>query len=146
MFEIVFGAFLATAGYGILFNIERRFLLLGGLCGAIGGFVYILFQNVIGNEFTALFLGSLCVSITAEILARKYRTPVTTFVVCGIIPLVPGGTMYYTMLEVVKGNNVLAMELVVQSLSYAGAVALALILVSSATRVIFANKRKSRIV
>lgn len=144
MLEVVVGSFLATTGYGILFNIERRFLLLGGLCGAIGGFVYSILMVSKFQEFSALFLAAICVSMTSEILARKFKTPVTTFVVCGIIPLVPGGTMYYTMLEIVQGNNSLAMEFAIQALSYAGAVALAIIMVSSIARIVFAGKRRNK--
>jgi uncharacterized membrane protein YjjB (DUF3815 family) len=42
-------------------------------------------------------------------MARIIKAPVTIFLICSIIPLVPGSGMYYTMLECVKGsiNNAL---------------------------------------
>ena len=35
--------------------------------------------------------------IYAEVLARSLKTPATLFVVPAILPLVPGGSLYYTM-------------------------------------------------
>ncbi|MGL5977877.1 MAG: threonine/serine exporter family protein [Erysipelotrichaceae bacterium] len=140
MMITLIGSFLASVGFGIAFNIDRSHLFFGGVCGMLGGAVYYLILHYPSSEFMALFFAAVCVSICSEVLARRYRTPVTTFVVCGIIPLVPGGTMYYTMLEVVNGNGSLALELGFQALAYAGAIAMAIIIVSSVTRLLLCRK------
>ncbi|MNO98746.1 hypothetical protein D3C76_905000 [compost metagenome] len=62
------------------------------------------------------------------------KTPVTTFVICALIPLVPGGGMYYTMYEVVQGNIDKALSLGLETLASAGALALGIIFVSTLTR------------
>ena len=43
------------------------------------------------------------VSALAELLARLLKAPATIFLVIGIIPLVPGGGLYYTM-DYIKGT------------------------------------------
>ena len=135
------GAFIASVGFGIVFHIDERHLLKAGLCGIIGGFVYELAHLAAFSEFVALFLAAVCVSITSEILARKVHTPVTTFLICGIIPLVPGGPMYFTMLEVVRGNTAQGIEMALQTLGYAGAIAIAIIVVSSVVRLALSSRK-----
>ena len=54
--------------------------------------------------------------------------------ICALIPLVPGGHMYYTMLEVVKGNTDLAMYKAIDTCAQACSIAIGFILVSSIVR------------
>ncbi len=55
-------------------------------------------------EILSNFYGALGLALASEILARKCKTPVTTFLVCALIPLVPGGGMYRTMLAAIRGD------------------------------------------
>lgn len=133
-------ALLATLGFGILFNIRGKNLFYAALGGALGWFVYSL---LIHNNFTStssLFISSVIFSIYSEVLARKEKTPVTTFVICALIPLVPGSGMYYTMLEAITGQASEALQLAITTLSNAGALALGVIFVSSITRLITGYK------
>ncbi|MBQ1965266.1 MAG: threonine/serine exporter family protein, partial [Clostridia bacterium] len=36
-------------------------------------------------------------SVYAGIMARVLKTPATTFITTSLIPLIPGGSLYYTM-------------------------------------------------
>jgi Uncharacterized conserved protein len=66
--------------------------------------------------------------------------------ICAIIPLVPGAGMYYTMFETIKGNLDKTIILGIETISSAGAIAVATVLVSSTIKVIIALKnRKSNI-
>ena len=78
-------------------------------------------------------------------MARIFKTPVTTFVVCALIPLVPGSGMYYTMREAVAGNISKSLELGLNTLASAGTLALGVLFVSTITRLIFAAKRRKEI-
>ena len=97
MLLTAFGSFMATLGFGILFNIKGKKLILAGLGGMIGGVTYTLLKQNGFNEVGSLFLASAAFSLYSELLARLCKTPVTTFIVCALIPLVPGGGMYETM-------------------------------------------------
>jgi uncharacterized membrane protein YjjB (DUF3815 family) len=83
------------------------------------------------SEVFSLFLAAMIVSIYSEIMARLYKSPVTIFIICGIIPLVPGGLMYFATLEAVKGNLELSMSKGIQTLFSAGAIAIGIVFVSS---------------
>lgn len=135
-----FHAFLATLGFGILFNIKGKNLFFASLGGVISWVSYKMFINLNFYNLTALFLSSIIFSTYSEILARVLKTPVTSFVICALIPLVPGGGMYYTMLETIQGNIFKSLETGLNTLSQAGALSIGIIFVSSISRFLAASK------
>lgn len=141
----VISAFIASFGFGILFNIKGQKLFFASICGALGWFVYKLCLGVHLSEVVALFLASTSFSLFSEIFARKLKTPVTTFVICALIPLVPGGGMYYSMVEAISGNALKSLETALDTLASAGALALGVILVSSSTRIIMSYLKGKRL-
>ncbi|MGL5381022.1 threonine/serine exporter family protein [Clostridium sp.] len=137
----VFSAFIASLGFGILFNIKNKNLIFAALCGALGWFVYKTCIMINLSETMALFLASVALSSYSEIFARILKTPVTTFVICALIPLVPGGGMYYTMVEAITGNIMKSLETGIQTLAAAGSLALGIIFVSTITKLIIKHKK-----
>ena len=138
----VIGAFIATFGFGIIFNIKDKNLYFAAICGALGWFVYKLSLSFGLKDTTSLFLASVSLSLYSEIFARILKTPVTTFIIAALIPLVPGGGMYYTMVEVITGDITKSLEIGINTLSSAGVLALGVVLVSSITKTIMNNKNK----
>lgn len=127
-------AVIAALGFGIIFNIKGKKLLFAAIGGGLGWFVYSLCLHLGGKTVTALFLSSISFSIYSEIFARILKTPVTTLVVCCLIPLVPGAGMYYTMYEAITGNISGSLEVGINTIANAGTLALGVIFVSSITR------------
>lgn len=135
-------AFFSSLGFGLIFNIKGRNLFFASLCGALGWFVYLFSAEfIVSSEDFNYFLAALCIALFSEISARKLKTPVLVFLVCGIIPLVPGGGMFYTMLETLKGNTSEALSLGCNTLMIAGSIATGLVLVSSFTKLYFSMKK-----
>ena len=62
------------------------------------------------------------------------------FIIPGIIPLVPGAPLYYTMREILINDLNSAAQLAAQVVFMAGSIALALLLVASLTRFFVAMK------
>ena len=137
----VISAFIAAFAFGIVFNIKGKKLVFASICGALGWFVYKLSLMLGYTDITSLFLASLALSIYSEIFARILKTPVTTFVVAALIPLVPGGGMYYTMVEAISGNIMKSLETGIKTMASAGALALGIILVSTLTKTFIRNKK-----
>lgn len=133
---------IATLGFGIIFNIKGKKLFFASLGGGISWFVYALCLNFNLTEISSLFISSVVFSTYSEIFARILKTPVTTLVVCALIPLVPGGGMYYTMFEAVTGDINKSLELGLNTIASAGVLALGVIFVSTLTRLIMSHKRK----
>lgn len=99
-----------TLGFCLYFHIGREHLLPATLSGAVSWIVYLMLQSIWPHPFFCAFGSSLCAAAAAELLARKCKAPAVIFYIAGIIPLVPGSTLYYMMEAVVKGNYVLASE------------------------------------
>ena len=147
MFSGLFSSFLASLGFGILFNIKGKNLILAGIGGAIGGMVYKLVLFLGGSEMIAMFSGSVVFSLYSEILARVCKTPVTTFIICALIPLVPGGGMYRTMQQAIAGNIDKALAIGLNTISIAGVLVLGILLVSTLMLAFYhmQKERKARV-
>lgn len=132
----------ATLGFAIIFNIQGRNLIFTTIGGGIAWFIYSLGLKLGFSDVASLFASSVCFSIYSEVLARKLKTPVTTLVVCALLPLVPGAGMYYTMYSAVSGDVSKALELGLNTLASAGTLALGVMFVSTITRQYYLAKTK----
>ena len=140
--KMLIASFFATLGFGVLFNIRGNKLILAGIAGSIGGVVYHMALSYGLSELSAMFLGSVALSLYSEILARVCKTPVTTFIICALIPLVPGGGMYRMMLQAIEGNVMQALTIGLDTLTIAGVLALGILVVSTIMKAIFKPERK----
>ena len=123
-------------GFGMLFNIKGKKLLFASLGGGLSWFVYSLCLNNSISEISSLLISSIIFSIYSEIMARILKTPVTSLIICALLPLVPGAGMYYTMYDVVKGNISSSISTGLHTIASAGTLALGVILVTTITRII----------
>jgi len=141
MIEQVIVAFVASFGFGIIFNIKGIKLIFAAIGGGLSWFCYLYLNNNGISTILSLFISSIIFSIYSEICARYLKTPVTTLVICALIPLVPGAGMYYTMYETILGNVSGAVQLGLNTLASAGALALGVIFVSTITKQVMNLKR-----
>ena len=141
MLEILIGSFIASLGFGILFNIKGKKLFLAAIGGSLGGVVYQICLDIGASELSAMFIASICFSLYSEILARTAHTPVTTFIICALIPLVPGGGMYRTMLAAIQGDIMKALTMGLDTITIAGALVLGILLVSTIMKAITKRKK-----
>ena len=140
LLRMSFVSFIVTFGFGILFNIKGKKLIFAALGGGLSWYCFSLPLSL--GEVSSLFISALVFSTYSEILARIFKTPVTSFIICALFPLVPGGGMYYTMLATIKGELETALHLGINTLANAGTLALGVIFISTITSLIFRAKRK----
>ncbi|MBP1744900.1 MAG: rane spanning protein [Firmicutes bacterium] len=124
----------ATFGLSVIFNIKGRNLFFSALGAGLTWLAYSLALDSSSLSVYAVFLGSLAAGIYSEAMARIRRAPVTVFVICSIIPLVPGLKMLDAMLEVLKGNTETATSYGITVLITAGLIAIGIFVVSSSFR------------
>ena len=141
MIEQVIVAFVASFGFGIIFNIKGIKLIFAAIGGGLSWFCYLYLTKNGISIILSLFISSIIFSIYSEICARYLKTPVTTLIICALIPLVPGAGMYYTMYETILGNVKGAVELGLNTLASAGALALGVIFVSTITKQVINLKK-----
>ncbi len=103
MHQFIF-AFLGTLGFTIFFNSTKNIMLITSIVGGLGWSINLLFANLTNSSVIGVFFGAFLVGILGEIAARILKYPVTTFVIPGIITMVPGAGCYYTILYITKSE------------------------------------------
>lgn len=103
-------ASLGTLGFGFVFNAKKDklvFILIGGLLNIVTYELVLYYSN-------NLFLSSLiCASVTyiySSILAVFTKVPAIIYILTGLLPVVPGSSLFYTMQNLVLGHYDLAKQ------------------------------------
>ena len=98
---------IGSLGFAVLFGVRDRkvwpIMAGGAACWAL----YLLSIHAAGwSVFAGLFVATFLTDLLAEALARKLKTPVLLLLVPMLIPLIPGGDLYYMMDYLVRSNYV----------------------------------------
>lgn len=135
---------LGTLGFNILFNIRGKKLVFATLGGLISWSVFLLLEPVFPGEAMRYFLSAAVITVYGEVLARVEKTPTTTFLVPSIIPLIPGGALYYTMNYALNKQWSEFAHQAFYTLQLALSLAVGIIAVTTLVRLltVFANKLK----
>ena len=139
-------AFLACFAFSVVFE-EKRFkiMLTSALTGSAAWFVYLLLRFLGGGikmQTVRYLLAAIAVALLSEIFARLLKTPTTVFLTIGIIPLVPGAGIYYTMKNLIAGDLHSFTLRGIETIACAGAIAIGCSLVASVARIIRENKKR----
>ena len=129
------GIFIAMAGFAIMTETPRKYLLIAALVGTAGGFVYLLGIRLGWHTVFSSFLSALAAALISHIFARIYKTPVILFLIAGILPIVPGGGMYRIAAGVLNNDSALVFSSFIEVLEIAGVIALAIFIMDAAFRV-----------
>lgn len=110
----------------------------------LGYYVYLIILHYMKNPALALVFGTLAVLASAEGIARTLKTPMTVVLVPMLIPMIPGGDLYRTMVNLVQGNMELASHYLRLVSSEAGGMAFAIILEASLMQLMMRIYRKCK--
>lgn len=139
--QMVF-AFISTVGFSILFTTPIDCLIKAGIVGGAGWGVYYINQLFFDNNIISTLLASISVGFIGELFAKKYKKPATVFIIPGIIPLVPGAGMYYTMLNLVEKNYYSAADKGTETFFIAASISIGLIISTTLSTSIKRAKNK----
>ncbi|MDF2613002.1 MAG: threonine/serine exporter [Clostridia bacterium] len=126
----ILSAFISTIGFSILFHVQKKHLLTCGVVGAIGWSIYLLGESKGFSTVLSTFLASLLVTELSYMLAKRLKTPITVFLIAGIIPLVPGLALYRTMYSLLISDYTIALEYAILTFEIAGVIASAIVIIS----------------
>lgn len=127
-------AFLACAGFSVLFHVRGLGILICSCGGALGWLVYLLVGRAGGGDIVATLLAGVAISAWSEAMARLRKCPVTGYLLLAVFPLVPGGGIYYAMKYAVQGQHQAFAATLMHTMGLSGALALGILLVASAVR------------
>ena len=123
-------AFLGSLGFALIFRVRARYVFIGALGGMIAYAVYLLCEFGGMDLFASNFLAAIASALFSEVSARLLKAPTVVFYVPCIIPLVPGGMLYYAMSYLLRTDYATALSYLVQSAATAFGIAGGLIVVS----------------
>ena len=98
-------SFITPAAFAIIFRVNRRHLVFIAICGALTYAAYYTLLFFTKSLFVAAFVSAMVTAIYAEIFARLRHAPTIIFVLTGIVPTVPGGSLYRGMRDLLLRNT-----------------------------------------
>ena len=128
-------------GFAGIFNVRGKKLITGSLGGLIAWGVYLLARHWIGSDPICYLIATIVLTVYSETLARFTHTPAILFTISGAIPLIPGGSLYYTMSSAVQSQSEVFWQRGIYTLELAAALSLGIVTVAAVSKLI---KRPSK--
>lgn len=122
-------------GFSILFNIHGPGGLLCTLGGVLTWATYMIVIALGGSDILGYLWATIFASVYSEVMARIRKYPAISYLVVSIFPLIPGASVYYTMTHAVKGDMASFADMGMRTIAIAGAIAVGILLVSTAFRI-----------
>ncbi|MGN0311765.1 MAG: threonine/serine exporter family protein [Lachnospiraceae bacterium] len=98
-------AFAACTGFSIIYSTRPNRLFLCGLGASLTWGVCCFMAPYTSNIFVNYMIAAAFGTILAECLAKWTKTPATIYLIPSLLPMVPGGSLYYTTFALVTGNQ-----------------------------------------
>ncbi len=128
---------LCSMSFALIFRVAPRHLLPTSLAGVFVWLIYYTIDYFKLSIFLAAFASTACATIFAELYARTRRAPAIVILSPAVIPIVPGGDLYYTMKHALSGDFALAGEYVGKALAIGLGIAAGIVVVTIISRIIF---------
>lgn len=129
-----FLAFVATAGFTLIFNIPFRHIFFSAFTGGAGWAMFQFIQSTGQAPVIACFAAACLVATLGETFARMRKEASLIFIIPGILPLVPGIGLYRTMLSLLQDNLSQTAEVATETFMLTGSIAVGILLISSFVR------------
>ena len=127
---------IATFGFAILFRLKPSHWVFAMIDGLFACICYFAFTELFGGNFLPNLLAAFVASVFADLFARICKAPSTVFILPGCIALVPGGSLYYAMSNLLSENRDVAVEYFLTTLTVGIAIGGGII-AASLLRVVF---------
>ena len=127
-------AFLACLGFSIVFNIKGAGALICCFGAALGWLAYLCVLPALGSDVAAAFFAAMVIAAYSEVMARLRRCPVSGYLMVALLPLVPGGGIYYSMSYCVQGDTQHFLSTLLHTFGMAAALAVGAMISSSVMR------------
>ena len=129
-----------------MFNMHGRGIPFAILGSIISWPVCVLCMRIGLAEPIAYLVAAAVSCFYAEIMARIRKFPATSYLMCALVPLIPGSGIYYTMDFIRRGMLAEAYDKGMLTAAIAGSMAVGVLLVSTGFRMwgVWKKRRASR--
>ena len=128
------GAFFAVLSFALILEVPPKYILHAGFVGAVCWAIYMISLDCTESVIFAAFVSTLVVALISHIFARMFKVPVTVFLVAGILPSVPGASIYRCVYYMIRSASDLSDYYLMETLQIAGAIAMAVFIMDSLFR------------
>lgn len=140
----VLSAIVGSIGFALIFNVKRDkipFIIVGSGLGMV---VYLWVYHYTHNTFLSNMLAAVSCTASAEFLARWRKAPATMFLIIHIIPLVPGGSLFYTMRSFILHDHTAFVNYAMSTFYTAAGIAVGILVVTSCISILNSYKKPER--
>lgn len=109
MINLLYAA-LGTLGFGMVFKTDKNKWLYIFIGGFLNYLAYFLVYSYTSDVFLSSMVCALVTSTYSLFMAIILKCPSTIFILTGLIPIVPGKNLFYTMQGLVTSNYAFARE------------------------------------
>lgn len=106
---ILFGC-LSTVGFSVLFHLRPKYIVFSTIASLIACTTYVLLDLLDIGIFFPNFIATVLTVVYVEIISRVIKVPSSIIQLPGILPLIPGKALYYSMTYILAENYTLAFE------------------------------------
>lgn len=101
---VVASGIIGSVGFALIFGVAKKHFGYAIVSSALSCLAFEAVYALGGGMFLAAFVGAGLAAAYSDIMAHRIKTPATVMIIIGIIPLVPGARLYYTMLGIVRDD------------------------------------------
>lgn len=127
-------------GFSYILEVPKKLLIHTSMIGAVGWLVYLAAIYFGNTTVMASFWSAMVISLLSHISARILKSPVTVFLIGGILPLVPGAGMYRTAYSMIMETSADVYKNLQETLLIAGNIAIAIFIMDSVFRLLQKKK------
>ncbi len=98
-------ALIGSIGFAITLNAKKTRIFIMGIGGGLSWGIYLLGIFITGSVFAAAIISSSSIYLYSAIFSRIQKAPINVFFAPTIIPMLPGGGLYYTVYSLIEENN-----------------------------------------
>lgn len=129
----ILGAFATVVSFSVILETPKKYLLYCGFVGAVGWGIYLAASGR-GSLVMAVLCAGSVIALISHVFARIFKAPVTAFLIPGILPLVPGASIYRTIFFIIHGDRAMSNFYLIETLQIAGGIAFSIFLMDSLFR------------
>ena len=137
-------ALLGALGFSIMFNLHGPGILLCVAGGVATWIIYCASMWLGVNQMIAMMIAGSAAAIYAEVMARVRKYPAIGYLIIGVIVVVPGSSLYYTISYIIQGDMERFSSMGLTTIGLAGMLAMGILLVSTIVRMWAEWKVKSK--
>lgn len=136
-------ALFATLGFAVIFRVPVRHIPVCVVIGGLGWIVYLVTDHYLSSPVLGCFFGACLVGLCSILAAHIFKDATTIFIIPGILCLVPGAKIFYTMEALLRSDISDMANIGIQTLLMAGAIAMGLLIIGACTNVVRAIIHKT---